>query len=156
MEATKVLDVLDSSQAWVQAEGVRKHADAPADLLGLRDGVQPVDGHGSTVGTYESVEHADGRGLARAVRPEEAGDFAVSRIEADVLDRDDVAEPLVEIPGVDHRAGPAWSMKNGGRWTSARQSRSSASAEPASMKSAINSGAHPCGATLCPAPGATA
>ena len=98
VEATKVLDVLDSGQAWVQAEGVRKNADAPADLLGLRDGVQPVDGHGSTVGAYESVEHADGRGLARAVGPEEAGDFAVSRIEADVLDRDDVAEPLVEIP----------------------------------------------------------
>ena len=57
------------------AGALGEDADAPADLDGV--GVWDAgDGEGSRVRLEDRAEHADRRGLARAVRPEEAQDRA--------------------------------------------------------------------------------
>ena len=57
--------------------------------------------HGATRSwSQQAAEHANGRGLSGAVRSEEAEDFALVRLQVDVVHGHEVAEALDEI--LDH------------------------------------------------------
>ena len=47
--------------------------------VGVRDDVEAVDARRARRGRHQRGQHADERGLARAVRPEQAEDLAVRR-----------------------------------------------------------------------------
>src|SRR3546814_15538693 len=58
---------------------------------------------------HRRIQHAQRRGLAGAVGAEQAGDFTVARLEADIVDRDHgglalalAGEGLAEVFGCDH------------------------------------------------------
>ena len=46
---------------------------------------------------FQAGDHAQGRGLATAGRPEQADDLAGGNVEVGVANRDEVAEPLGEL-----------------------------------------------------------
>ncbi len=61
-----------------------------------------VDGGGARVGHVEAQDHAHRRGLARAVRAEEAGDHARGDAEAETVDGHSLAIALGQSCGDDH------------------------------------------------------
>ena len=67
--------------------------------------IEARDDRCSGGGRQQAAKHPDGRGFARAVRPEESEDFAFARVEANVIDRDEVAEALHEIANDDRVVG---------------------------------------------------
>src|SRR5664279_3943721 len=62
-----------------------------------------VDTHGPGAGPVQSHDHPHGRGLACAVRPEEAGHDTWTDREAHIVDGDLVTVVLTEAPYLDHR-----------------------------------------------------
>ena len=76
--AAEVLDVLARGQALVQAARIRQHAEPRAYACRVRRSIEAVDEHAPAVRPHQRVEHAQRRGLARAVRTEQAGDLAVA------------------------------------------------------------------------------
>src|SRR5690606_27763949 len=70
----------------VQAAALADIADALPDLGGLLDDVVPGDGGGALGGGDEGGEHANGRGLARAVGAEAGEDLALADAQVDAFD----------------------------------------------------------------------
>ena len=83
-EARKGLEDLESAGDAVAVERVRAH---PGD-------VPAVEAHGSRVRREKSRDEVEQRGLAGAVRPDEADDPALADIERDVAAGEHAAEPL--------------------------------------------------------------
>ena len=108
VQAPEILDVLARREPLVEAAGVRQHAEPAAHVARLRGRIDAVDQHAAGVRLHERVEHAQRRGLAGAVRAEQAGDLAVARREAHVVhgadDRAAHGERLLQSLHLDHRA----------------------------------------------------
>src|SRR5262249_35597701 len=89
------------------------------------------------------TEHAvEQRGLARAVRPDDAENLAFLHIKGDVVDRRDAAEGFVQIGDFKHGAhGPASPARSAGadepRRTSAFTERSSRPSSPEGQSAII-------------------
>lgn len=62
----------------------------------------PIDGYRPLVGGNKPGDHADGGGLARAIRAEQADHFALLDIERDIPDRTDPAKGLGNSLNGDH------------------------------------------------------
>ena len=95
------LQILSDRQLAIEREGLRHVADAAARLHvvrahGLAEQLAGAAGRGK-----EADQHFHRGGLAAAVRAEEPEDFAAWNLEADVVDRDEVAEPAREPLGFD-------------------------------------------------------
>ena len=90
--------------------GLQDGADGP-ERLGQRRVRGAVERGRARVGRLQAEHHPQGRGLAGAVGPEEAGDRARLHGEAQVADRPHLAEGLAESADVDphgsHRRGAA-------------------------------------------------
>ena len=96
-------EVLQHGQLAVEREGLRHVADvAPGLHVVAADGPaeQP---RGALRGRQEAREHLHRRGLAAAVRAEEAEDFAAGDAEADIVDRGEAAEAPRQVLGLDRR-----------------------------------------------------
>ena len=85
-----------------QAADVGAVATDPLDLEGVRADVQAVDGHGAADGGTEAGEYAHGRGLARAVAPQQGGGLPGVRLHVDAAYGLHLAEADVEAADVDH------------------------------------------------------
>src|SRR5204863_9779310 len=59
--------------------------------------VTSVEQHAPGIRTGEPAQQLEGRGLARAVGPDQADGLAGVHPEADVVDGDDAAEPLAQM-----------------------------------------------------------
>ncbi len=57
-----------------------------------------VDGNLARVGAHQTHDHVEGRGLARAVRAEQADDLALVDVQRDVLDDLAAAVRLLQVP----------------------------------------------------------
>ena len=69
--------------------------EADVAFLGRQTGgIDSLDLHCSAVGNFQTGDDPQQRRLASAARPEQSGQFAGRDIEVDVLQRDEVAEPL--------------------------------------------------------------
>src|SRR5258706_9992104 len=73
-----------------------------ADLLGLVEDVEAVDGGGTARGREVAGEHAHGRGFAGAVGAEETDDIALLNLEADAIYGEGLAEDLGQIFNGNH------------------------------------------------------
>ncbi len=84
--------ILQDGQVVIQAEALGHIPDARADLRGVG-----VHGHAQHLyraggGLHQAQQHADGGGLARAIRPEEAEDLSAADFEIDAIHSGEVAE----------------------------------------------------------------
>src|SRR5690606_12868469 len=74
VDARVEVEVLLDGQVLVQAEALGHVADALLDALGLAHDVVPHDAAAAGGRVEDAAQHADGRRLARAVRPQHAED----------------------------------------------------------------------------------
>ena len=93
--------VLPHRQVFVERELLRHVADDLAHLFGIARDVEARDFRSSAARPEEAAEDADRRRFPRAVGSEEAHDFAAPRLEAHVVDGDEIAEALDEPVGAD-------------------------------------------------------
>ena len=99
MEPGEVDDLLADAHAGVEAALLGHVAEAAA--FGVGDWVgMPADAAGVEMDEAEDAAH--GRGLARAVRPEEAEHAPGLSAQAAIIEGDDVAELLVQAREFEH------------------------------------------------------
>ena len=86
---------------------LRHVADAPAHLLRLADHVVAGHRRGARGRPQQGREHPQRRGLAGAVRAEEADHLALGHVEVDAVDGADLRlrPPLLRLEGLDQPAG---------------------------------------------------
>src|SRR5208337_2499381 len=101
VDAGDEVEVLEHRQVLVQAEALRHVADLTADFVRLSDDVVAEALARAAVGLEEPTEHADGRRLAAAVRPEKSADLALGDLQVEALDHLEVAEALAQSGDVD-------------------------------------------------------
>ena len=106
-QAGGVGEVFDRGHAVVEADGVGQIADPALDRERLAHGVAPHHPHLAVRDVGEAEHHQDGRGLAGAVRPQQAERLAPQDVEIDAVDDDARAVALGEAPrgddGLAHR-----------------------------------------------------
>ena len=83
---TVEFQILARVESGIQRQILRHDADQPLDLIGLFDDIVTVDAGIAFGGREQAGEHGDGRALARAVRAEQAEDFALLHGETDAFD----------------------------------------------------------------------
>ena len=96
-------EVLAHRQVLEQRELLRHVADPAAQRLGLPGDAQAQHVDLAGRGREQAAEHANGRGLARAVRPEETVDVRARHREVDAVDGDQLPELLGQAAGADRR-----------------------------------------------------
>ena len=98
-----VVEQLRTGEPVEEAQPVGQHAGRA--LGGARVGprVDVVDAHGARVGAEQAGDHRQRRGLARAVRPDDAEERAGAHVERDAVDGGVVAELLHEALDREHR-----------------------------------------------------
>ena len=94
-------EVLAHAQLDVARHRLRNHADRPPHVVGLPQDVEAVDERRPRRRREQRRQHPDERGLAGAVRAEQAEDFPFFDVEAHALDGGEVAEALDEIADFD-------------------------------------------------------
>jgi hypothetical protein len=89
------------AQVLVQAEALGHVADALLHALGVALDVEADDAALAARRVEDAAEHADGRGLSGAVRPEHAEDFTGVHRERDIAHRYQLAEAARQLLGDD-------------------------------------------------------
>ena len=105
VDARDELQVLAHREVLIEAEALRHVADMHADLVRLGADVVAETRAAPAVGREQPAQHADGRGLARAVRPEEAVDRAALHPHREIAHHDAVAERFGEAFDLDGDVG---------------------------------------------------
>ena len=98
------VEVLADGEVFVEREALGHVADFQLDAIGLADHVVAEAGAAAGIGTEQAAEHADGRGLARAVRPEESDDLAAVHVEIDMIHHHLAREGLGQVLDRDDRS----------------------------------------------------
>ena len=97
--------VLDDGEVGVERELLAHVAEPVLPLLGLLRRIESAEaGDLAARRLQQSRQHADRRRLARSVRAEESEDLAARNVEADVVHRDETAEPARQIAHAHERA----------------------------------------------------
>lgn len=91
----------------IQPGAVWQHAYFLARAEAFDNDVGIVDVRGAGIGPQYGVKNPERRRLTRTVRPEEAGNLAVGRGEADSLHSPNLAKGLVQLVDADQGSGPA-------------------------------------------------
>src|ERR1700733_3540328 len=119
MEPAECPEVLASRDGGGDAARLEHHADPRLEPGGVPVRVEAEHAHGARVGAPVALADLDRGGLARAVRPQDRGDLAAARGEAEPVDGGRLPVPL-DHAGEFHggtRLGTGW---NRGRTTHAR------------------------------------
>src|SRR5882762_5241887 len=95
-------EVVPGRLTFVETGLLREDPDRGADLRVLPSEAVARDLRCSGRRTDERAQQAQRRRLARAVRPEEAEDLALTHLEIEPVDRDERAEALRELLGAYH------------------------------------------------------
>ena len=106
-------EVLLDREVGVEAEALRHVGDAVLDRLGVAGDRDAGEDRVAGGGPQHAGEHAQRRGLAGAVRPDEAEQLAAADLEAQILDRGQLAEAAGEPLGADHRPVGHWALSRG-------------------------------------------
>jgi len=85
LDGAEVLDVLAGVEDRIEAGLLRDESDEPANPMGVRGDVVPIDGDATAVGPEEGRDDGDGCGLARAIGAEQAKDLASRYGEGDAV-----------------------------------------------------------------------
>jgi hypothetical protein len=95
------MEVLAARQVLVDRGELAGQADRAPHFVGMLEHVDARDDRLAAVGPEQRRQAADGGGLTRAVRPEQAEDRALRDIEIDAVQSPYVAEGLHQAFGVD-------------------------------------------------------
>lgn len=106
VELADHLQVLAAGEVLVHRRELSGQTDGTAHGVGVLEDVDARDDRRATVGAQQGRQTADGRRLARAVRPEQAQDRALGNIEVDAVQSPYVTEGLHQAFGIDG----AWHM----------------------------------------------
>jgi len=101
IDAGDEFEVLADGEIRIQTEALGHVAHIALDLVGLGEDIVAKAGAPVGVGREQPAQHADGGGLAAAVRPEEAVDLPLGHFQGQVLDHNAVAEGLGQPLDVD-------------------------------------------------------
>jgi hypothetical protein len=101
IEAPDHLEVLVAGEVLVDRGVLTCEPDVGAQLGRLGHDVEAGDAGAAPIGLEQRGEDAHGGGLAGAVRPEQAEDGALLRLEVDAVESDDVAVGLGQAGGGD-------------------------------------------------------
>ena len=109
VQAAEERDVLIDRQQFVERKALGHVADPALHPFGVGAHVDPADARGARRGAQQPAQHADGRGLARAVAAEKAEDLPRAHVERHPVDGGERAEPAGQSPDLDgvHRSRPA-------------------------------------------------
>ena len=99
------LQRLDAAQVRIQERLVGQVADVALERDRVGVAVAAQDGGAPRARAQQAHQQADGRRLARAVRPQEPHHLARLDAQVQIVDRRLVAEPLAEADGLDHAGG---------------------------------------------------
>ena len=99
VQFAEIADVLARRQPRVQRAVVGQHAEPAARRDRVLLAVDAVDQRGAAVRPQHRADQAEHRGLAGAVRPDQPGDLAVARDEADVLDDPQIRRKILRDRG---------------------------------------------------------
>ena len=97
VQPAEVLDHFPGGHAVVDGRVGRDEANLAADQLGLRDDVEAVDDGRAARGLQHGAENPQGGRLAGAVGPQQAVDLARAGVEADAVERHDLAPPQIGV-----------------------------------------------------------
>ena len=111
VDARDEIEVLEHRQVLVEAEALRHVADLAADFVRFVHEIVAEALARAAVGLEQAAEHADGRRLAAAVRPEKAADLAPGDLQVQALDHLEVAETLAQARDVDSVVAHGVSMR---------------------------------------------
>ena len=103
--AREKIQVLADRELRVEREFLRHVADVLARRCACGAQVEPGDAQGARRGRKQPAQHAEGRGLAGAVRAEKTEDLAAPDPETDVVDGGEGAEPAHEVAHLDFDLG---------------------------------------------------
>ena len=101
VDARHEVEIFADGHVFPEAELLGHVTDAALDLFGLGRDVEAEAGAVSGIGAEQTAEHADGRGLARAVGPEKSPHFSRRDGDVDAVDGRLAAEALGEALHVD-------------------------------------------------------
>ena len=138
-------DVLIDGQQLVEREALRHVADALLDAFGIAshvDAVRPIAV--PDVGSQQSAQHADGRGLPGAVAAEEAEDLAAPDVERQSVDGDERAEAPRQAADLD-------GVRPVGRWirmTASAADRACQARSPSRVPARVRSSSA-CSSAVC-------
>ena len=105
VDAGDEFQILAHRKVFIEAEALRHVADLQLDLVGLGADVVAEAGAGAFVGRQQPAQHADGRGLAGAVGPEEAVNGAALDLHGEVAHHHATVECLGQAVHVDDDVG---------------------------------------------------
>ena len=88
------IEILFDAQVFPKTESLRHIADFAFDRFALGDHIVAKNPAAAVVSPKQSAEHAQKRGLAAAVRPEESVNFACTYRQIDMIHRGELTEPL--------------------------------------------------------------
>ena len=100
-----IAHVLARCEPRVKAARVRQHADPAPHRVPVAHDIEAVDDGAAGVRHNQRCQHAQERGLAGAVRPEQSGDLAIFGAKSGASDGFDLvalAEVLLEMVDLDH------------------------------------------------------
>ena len=101
VEPAQQVQVVDRGHRRGNAARLEHHPDPWPQRLGVAHRVQAEDAHRALVGPPVALADLDGRGLARAVRPQNAGDRAARRAQRQPVHRRRLAVPLDQAADLD-------------------------------------------------------
>src|SRR5262245_42279599 len=112
LDASAEAEIFGDAHLGVKRTVLRHVADAAADLEGVPEDVETVDGGGAGGGRQEAGEDAHGGRLAGAVGAKEADDAATRHVEGDITNGGVIAVELGELFDVNHggnsSSGEGW------------------------------------------------
>ena len=97
--------ILAHRQILVQRKALRHVADLALDLVGVAADIVAQTRSLAAVGRQQAAQHADGGGLAAAVRPEKAVDLAALDLHREVMHHLAAAERFGQAANVDRDIG---------------------------------------------------
>ena len=103
VEAAEQVDDLGDGQLRVHRRRLEADPDPRLQLVGAGGDVDAEDHRLTAIGAAEALQDLDRRGLAGAVRPQQAEDLAAGDVEVDAVHRDEVAVVLDQAADADDR-----------------------------------------------------
>ena len=109
------VQVFLNGQVEVAGQGLRDHADRPANVIRVAAHIMSANSGRSRSDGNERGHHADQRGLPRSVRTQQPEDFFFFDVEGNIVDRGEVAVLLDDMIHFNGIARVDWLSAAAGR-----------------------------------------
>src|SRR4029079_15748565 len=141
VEAAEEVEDLNDVELRVEGGGLERDADPGLDRIRIGDDVDAEDPHGARIGLPQALEDLHGRGLAGAVRAEQAEHGSGPDLEADAVDGARRAIALSQVLDADD------GIRRDLMCTSHRSDGATSSSSPSNAGSPTSSGSMSWGST---------